>query len=114
MLDKKELSQVCRKDAGVPFMLNKILIVEDEKHIAEGLRFNLEAENFEVEVAADGRQALQILMDEKQQFDAIVLDVMLPEIDGFTVAKKLREAENFTPILMLNGAKSSAGCFAWF
>jgi len=82
-------------------MLNKILIVEDEKHIAEGLRFNLEAENFEVEIAADGRQALQILVDENKPFDAIVLDVMLPEVDGFTVAKKLREAENFTPILML-------------
>ena len=82
-------------------MLNKILIIEDEKHIAEGLRFNLEAENFEVEIAADGKQALQILLDESKTFDAIVLDVMLPEVDGFTVAKKLREAENFTPILML-------------
>lgn len=82
-------------------MLNKILIVEDEQHIAEGLRFNLEAENFEVEIAADGKQALQILVDESKSFDAIVLDVMLPEVDGFTVAKKLREAENFTPILML-------------
>ena len=82
-------------------MLTKILIVEDEKHIAEGLRFNLEAENFEVEIAADGRQALQILVDESKFFDAIVLDVMLPEVDGFTVAKTLREAENFTPILML-------------
>lgn len=82
-------------------MLNKILIVEDEAHIADGLRFNLEAENFDVEIAADGKQALQILLDEKKLFDAIVLDVMLPEVDGFTVAKKLREAENFTPILML-------------
>ncbi len=82
-------------------MLNKILIVEDEAHIAEGLRFNLEAENFEVEITADGKQALQILLDENKSFDAIVLDVMLPGVDGFTVAKKLREAENFTPILML-------------
>lgn len=82
-------------------MPTKILIVEDEKHIAEGLRFNLEAENFEVEIAADGKRALQVLVDESKPFDAIVLDVMLPEVDGFTVAKKLREAENFTPILML-------------
>jgi len=79
----------------------KILIVEDEKHLAEGLRFNLEAENFEVEVAMDGRRALDILFQEKQQFDAIVLDLMLPETDGFTIARSLREAENFTPILML-------------
>ncbi len=79
----------------------KILIVEDEKHIADGLRFNLEAENFEAEIAGDGKQALQILLTENKQFDAIVLDVMLPELSGFTVARALREAENFTPILML-------------
>jgi DNA-binding response OmpR family regulator len=79
----------------------KILIVEDEQHIAEGLRFNLEAEDFEVEIAADGRAALEILTGENKRFDAIVLDVMLPEIDGFEVAQTLREAENFTPILML-------------
>ena len=79
----------------------KILIVEDEKHIAEGLRFNLEADGFEVETAEDGKIALDILISGEIHFDAIVLDVMLPEIDGFTVAKTLREAEIFTPILML-------------
>ena len=77
----------------------RILIVEDEQHIADGLRFNLEAEGFEIELAADGKVALEIL--QANAFDAIVLDVMLPEVDGFTVAKKLRETENFTPILML-------------
>ena len=77
----------------------KILIVEDEKHIAEGLRFNLEMDGFEVKMAHDGEAALEILKDEN--FDAIVLDVMMPKMDGFTVAKTLREAENFTPILML-------------
>jgi DNA-binding response OmpR family regulator len=79
----------------------KILIVEDEQHLADGMRFNLEAESFEVAVAADGRAALDILSTDGQYFDAIVLDVMLPEVDGFTVARTLREAENFTPILML-------------
>ena len=79
----------------------KILIVEDEQHIAEGLRFNLEAENFEVEIASDGRRALDVLLPRHKEFDAIVLDVMMPELSGFTVAKKLREAEIFTPILML-------------
>jgi len=79
----------------------KILIVEDERHIADGLKFNLEAEDFEVETTEDGKSALDILLSGKNRFDAIVLDVMLPEIDGFTVAKTLREAENFTPILML-------------
>jgi DNA-binding response OmpR family regulator len=77
----------------------KILIVEDEQHIAEGLRFNLEVENFEVELAGDGKTALEILANTK--FDAIVLDVMLPEINGFEVAETLRSREDFTPILML-------------
>jgi DNA-binding response OmpR family regulator len=77
----------------------KILIVEDEQHIAEGLRFNLEVENFEVELAGDGKTALEMLA--KTKFDAIVLDVMLPEINGFEVAETLRSREDFTPILML-------------
>ncbi len=77
----------------------KILIVEDEQHIAEGLRFNLEVENFEVELAGDGKTALEMLANTK--FDAIVLDVMLPEINGFEVAETLRSREDFTPILML-------------
>jgi len=78
-----------------------ILIVEDEQHLADGLRFNLEAEDFTVEIASDGRRALHVLLIEKKDFDAIVLDVMLPEVDGFTIARKLRDAEIFTPILML-------------
>ena len=77
----------------------RILIVEDEKHIADGLRFNLEMDDFEVKTAYDGETALEILKDEN--FDAIVLDIMMPKTDGLTVAKTLREAENFTPILML-------------
>jgi two-component system alkaline phosphatase synthesis response regulator PhoP len=79
--------------------MNRVLIVEDEKHLADGLRFNLEADNFEVETAYDGEAALQAI--EKAAFDAIVLDVMMPKIDGFTVARRLRAAGNFTPILML-------------
>ena len=77
----------------------KILIVEDEQHIADGLRFNLEADGYEAEIAADGETALELI--ESSKYDAIVLDVMLPGIDGFTVAKTLRDQKNFTPILML-------------
>ncbi len=77
----------------------KILIVEDEKHLAEGLRFNLELEEFDVKIAEDGEKALEIL--DVDNFDAIVLDVMMPKVNGFTVAKTLRENEDFTPILML-------------
>jgi DNA-binding response OmpR family regulator len=77
----------------------KILIVEDEKHLADGLRFNLEAEGYETVNADTGEAALD--ESAKQGFDAIVLDIMLPGIDGFEVAKTLRGREDFTPILML-------------
>lgn len=77
----------------------KILVVEDEAHIAEGLRFNLEAEGYLAEVVADGETALDRL--DKERYDAIVLDVMLPGVNGFETAKTLRERRDFTPILML-------------
>lgn len=77
----------------------KILIVEDEQHLAEGLRFNLEAEGFEAEIAADGETGLE--MAAESRFDAIVLDIMLPGIDGFEVARILRSREDYTPVLML-------------
>ena len=76
-----------------------ILIVEDEKHLADGLKFNLEAEGFDVEISPDGEGALAAI--EGSEFDAIVLDVMLPGIDGFDVARTLRENGDHTPILML-------------
>ena len=77
----------------------KVLIVEDEEHIAEGLSFNLEAEGFEVEVRGDGEGGLEAARS--GGFAAIVLDVMLPGIDGFEVAKRLRAAGDVTPMLML-------------
>ena len=77
----------------------KILVVEDEKHLAEGLRFNLEAEGYEAELSDTGEKALE--MAGQTDFDAIVLDIMLPGIDGFEVASNLRAKEDFTPILML-------------
>lgn len=77
----------------------KILLIEDEANIAEGLRFNLEAEGFEVELAADGESGLAFA--ENGGWDVIVLDVMLPGIDGFAVARSLRERADHTPVLML-------------
>lgn len=77
----------------------KILIVEDEKNLAEGLKFNLEAEGHDADIAADGEAALACLND--RSFDAVVLDVMLPLVDGFEVAKQMREAGDYTPVLML-------------
>lgn len=77
----------------------RILIVEDEQHLADGLRFNMEAEGYEAEVAADGDVALEKL--NKTTFDAVVLDVMLPTVDGFEVARTMRANGDYTPILML-------------
>jgi len=77
----------------------RILIVEDEEHLADGLRFNLEAEGYEAEIAPDGEDALETLRT--SNFDAVVLDIMLPGIDGFAVAHSMRERSDYTPILML-------------
>lgn len=83
-------------------MSAKVLIVEDEKHLADGLRFNLEAEGYIVETVGDGEAALALLTSESEErFAAVVLDVMLPGIDGFAVADALRRKEQFIPILML-------------
>jgi len=82
--------------------VSRVLVVEDEAHLAEGLRFNLEAEKHSVEVVGDGEAALDRLIGgEKTHFDAVVLDVMLPRKDGFEVAAALRKAKNYVPVLML-------------
>ena len=81
--------------------MSAVLVVEDEQHLADGLRFNLEAEGYTVETVSDGEAALSLVLDERQRFDALVLDVMLPGKDGFTVAAELREAGHFVPVLML-------------
>jgi two-component system, OmpR family, alkaline phosphatase synthesis response regulator PhoP len=81
--------------------MSRILVVEDEAHLAEGLRFNLEAEGYSVVVTGKGEEALNLLLNEKKDFEALILDVMLPGIDGFTVARELREAQNYIPLLML-------------
>src|SRR5450432_1234610 len=81
--------------------MSRVLIVEDEAHLAQGLQFNLQAEGHAVEVSADGESALDRLVAKKERFDAVVLDVMLPGKSGFDVAALLREKKNYVPILML-------------
>lgn len=81
--------------------MSAVLIVEDEKHLADGLRFNLEAEGYMVETVGDGESALSRLVEKHEHYDAVVLDVMLPGKDGFTVASELRQAGKFVPVLML-------------
>lgn len=81
--------------------MSRILIVEDEKHLADGLCFNLEAEGYQVQVVESGEDALELLSQEPAKFDIVVLDVMLPGKDGFSVMSELRQASNFVPTLML-------------
>ncbi len=81
--------------------MSRILVVEDESHIAQGLRFNLEAEGHSVLVTDHGEEALQRLLKDQENFDLLVLDVMLPGKDGFAVAHELRSASHYIPLLML-------------
>jgi DNA-binding response OmpR family regulator len=85
--------------------MSSVLIVEDESHLAKGLQYNLEAEGHTVRVVGDGESALALLLGnhqiKRENFDAVVLDVMLPGKDGFSVASELREAKHYVPVLML-------------
>ena len=80
--------------------MNRILVVEDEQHLADGLRFNLEAEGYQVDLVDSGEAALDAV---KQQpgYDVVILDVMLPGKDGFTVASEMRRSGQTVPTLML-------------
>jgi DNA-binding response OmpR family regulator len=81
--------------------MSRVLVVEDEEHLAQGLRFNLEAEGYAAEVVGDGEAATDRLLEKREKFDAIVLDTMLPGKDGFSVVSELRAARNYVPVLML-------------
>jgi len=81
--------------------MSAVLIVEDEKHLADGLRFNLEAEGYTVDIVGDAEAAQSLLLSQNRAYDVVVLDVMLPGMDGFSLASNLRESGQFVPILML-------------
>jgi DNA-binding response OmpR family regulator len=78
-----------------------IILVEDEEHLAQGLLFNLEAEGYRTQHFADGAEALAFLLATKEDIGAILLDVMLPGKDGFTIVRALREHALYFPVLML-------------
>lgn len=96
--------------------MQRILLIEDEEHVALFIKKGLEEENYKVEVAYNGKQGLDIAL--KENFNMIIVDLMLPEIDGITICKKIREKNIFIPILILtvksdikdkvNGFKSGA------
>src|SRR5213594_2279581 len=81
--------------------MSSVLIVEDEKHLADGLRYNLEAEGYSVDTVSDAETASALLEERPREYDVVVLDVMLPGMDGFTFSSKLRSEGQFVPILML-------------
>ena len=79
----------------------RLLVVEDERHLAASLKLNFELEGYDVDMAASARQAATFLLQRVSGYDAIILDVMLPDTDGFQLCRRLRESGNFTPVLML-------------
>ena len=81
--------------------MSRVLIVEDEQHLADGLRFNLETAGYQVQVVATGEAALEVLAAQPAPADVVVLDVMLPGKDGFTVMSEMRQAGQFIPTLIL-------------
>ncbi|MFW5924669.1 MAG: response regulator transcription factor [Myxococcota bacterium] len=84
----------------------RILVVEDEQHLATGLKLNLELEGYRVDLAGTGREAGERLV-QPTAYDAIVLDVMLPDLNGFELCRRLRESGNYIPIVMLTARNSA-------
>lgn len=85
---------------------NSILLVEDEENLHDALKLNLELESYEVTGVYDGVAALEAI--QKEHFDLIILDVMLPELDGISVCESIRLSNNDVPILILSAKNSSA------
>ena len=91
-------------------MAKKVLVVDDEKLIVKGIRFSLEQDGMEVDCAYDGEEALE--MAHNKQYDIILLDIMLPKLDGFQVCQQIREFSN-VPIVMLQKAMIWTKSLAW-
>ncbi len=81
--------------------MTRILVVEDEEHLADGLRFNLEAEGFDVDTIADGDAAVEALTGGGRDLDLVILDLMLPGVSGFEVLRRTRASGNYVPVLIL-------------
>ena len=90
--------------------MSRVLVVEDEAHLAQGLRFNLEAEGYAAEVVGDGEAATDRLLEKKENFDAVVLDIMLPGKDGFSVVSELARRAKLCAGTHADGARASGRC----
>jgi len=82
--------------------MKHLLIVEDEEHLAIGMKYNFEAEGYDVTVAGDGPTALAVMADTAHPVDLVILDLMLPGMSGYAVCERIRESGNDVPILMLS------------
>lgn len=85
-----------------PTSVKHILVVEDEQHLAIGIKFNLEAEGYRVSVAGDGPTGLRLIEHGQEPVDLVILDIMLPGMSGYTVCETLREAGHVLPVLILS------------
>src|SRR5205085_10524351 len=88
--------------AGVTRGMKHVLIVEDEAHLAIGIKYNLEAEGYEVTTVADGLSALKLLEENPEGYDLIILDLMLPGMSGYSVCEAIRQRQLDLPVLMLS------------
>lgn len=86
-------------------MQKRILLVEDEEHLIDAIKLNLELEDYTVKIAEDGKKAIDLW--ENQRFDLILLDIMLPNVDGLTVCETIRLKDSEIPILILSAKGSS-------
>ncbi len=82
--------------------MKRILVVEDEDHLAIGIKYNLEAEGYDVHIVGEGHAALEYFNEDPQAFDLVILDLMLPGMSGYAVCESLRERGNQVPVLMLS------------
>ena len=92
--------------ASMTTLSPRLLVVEDEQHLAVGLKLNFELEGYAVDMAPTARKAGECLL-QRPGYDAIILDVMLPDMTGFDLCRKLRDSGNFTPVLMLTALDST-------
>src|SRR5688572_25198743 len=85
--------------------MTRILLVEDEEHLQEAIKLNLELEGYNVTAVKEGSQAMKVFRQER--FNLVVLDVMLPEMDGFTICESIRLQNSAVPILFLSAKNTS-------
>ena len=83
-------------------MKPRILVVEDETHLAQGLKYNLEAEGYKVSLVDTGPTAMRLLENDSHAYDLLILDLMLPGMSGYTICEKLREIDEALPVLILS------------